>query len=65
MPVNSDPTTERNNRADGTYSIITYLDFESFSAVPKSRATGAAIAEYDAEGNMVSESVGIIAPPSA
>jgi hypothetical protein len=64
MPVDSDPTTERIDKEGGAYSLVTYLDFESFSAVPKSRATGAAIAEYDAEGNMVSESVGIIAPPS-
>jgi hypothetical protein len=48
----------------GAYTLITYLDLESFSAVPKSRATGAAVAEYDADDLLLTESIGSIAPPS-
>jgi hypothetical protein len=51
---------ERHDRPDGSYSLIVYMDMESFAAVPKERATDAIISEYNAEGVMVMETVGFI-----
>jgi hypothetical protein len=39
---------------------VTYINFETFDIVPKEEATGAIVAEYDADGNMTQEAFGQI-----